>query len=274
MSSGVATDAGGDLDQSIVWSDPIKSSTGIDGTSTVEKAVYRRVTPEQYKAIDADWEEGDAFPSIPKPTGGAYVWTSSGNYFDDDGSTDYDALSSPWVSSQNSIVGDSGDVWSSVYTFSIEGDTGVDVADGQWSEPVPQIDLSVISNGAFARIFTAADPDGDADTPDNPKLLSIGGTSLWDAEVEVLNDFIINTGDDIELNAGDDVDISADENIKIEAVDYIDIVSEDNIYLTAEGKIDRSRNSMPNLVNRSPSPSNPSAFSMNTSTLYASENCD
>lgn len=160
VSSGVATDAGGDLDQSIVWSDPIKSSTGIDGTSTVEKAVYRRVTPEQYKAIDADWEEGDAFPSIPKPTGGAYVWTSSGNYFDDDGSTDYDALSSPWVSSQNSIVGDSGDVWSSVYTFSIEGDTGVDVADGQWSEPVPQIleTVSTYRKSLFTRTAEGVTP--------------------------------------------------------------------------------------------------------------------
>lgn len=99
-------------------------------------------------------------------------------------------------------------------------------------------DLTVISNGAFANVFTAADPDGDSDVPANPKLLSIGGASLWDAEVEVLNDFTINTGDDIELNAGDDVDISAAENINIEAVDYIDVVSEDNIYLTAEGKID------------------------------------
>ena len=160
VSSGVATDADGDLDDSIVWSDPIKSSTGIDGTSTVEKAVYRRVTPEQYKAIDPDWKEGDAFPSIPKPTGGAYVWTSSGNYFDDDGSDDYNAISSPWVSSQNSIVGDSGDVWSSVYAFSIEGDTGVDVADGQWSDPVPQIleTVSTYRKSIFTRTVEGVVP--------------------------------------------------------------------------------------------------------------------
>lgn len=99
-------------------------------------------------------------------------------------------------------------------------------------------DLSVISNGAFARIFTAADPEGDSDAPSNPKLLSVGGNSLWDAEFEVLNDFRVHTGDDIELNAGDDVDISAEENVNITSVDYMDLISEDNIYLTAEGKID------------------------------------
>lgn len=98
--------------------------------------------------------------------------------------------------------------------------------------------LTVLSDGAFANVFTAADPDGDSDAPSNPKLLSIGGASLWDAEIEVLNDFTINTGDDIELNAGDDVDISAEENVNITSVDYMDLISEDNIYLTAEGKID------------------------------------
>ena len=99
-------------------------------------------------------------------------------------------------------------------------------------------DLSVLSNGAFAKVFAAADPGGDSDAPVSPKLLSIGGDSLWDAEIEVLNDFKITTGDDIELNAGDDVDISAEENVKITSVDYMDLISEDNIYLTAEGKID------------------------------------
>jgi len=99
-------------------------------------------------------------------------------------------------------------------------------------------DLSVLSNGAFAKVFTAADLDGDSDAPVSPKLLSIGGDSLWDAEIEVLNDVTITTGDDIELNAGDDVDISAEENVNITSVDYMDLISEDNIYLTAEGKID------------------------------------
>ena len=99
-------------------------------------------------------------------------------------------------------------------------------------------DLSVLSNGAFAKVFAAADPGGDSDAPVSPKLLSIGGDSLWDAEIEVLNDVTITTGDDIELNAGDDVDISAEENVNITSVDYMDLISEDNIYLTAEGKID------------------------------------
>ena len=99
-------------------------------------------------------------------------------------------------------------------------------------------DLTVVSDGAFARMFTAADPEGDSDAPSNPKLLSVGGNSLWDAEFEVLNDFRVHTGDDIELNAGDDVDISAEENVNITSVDYMDLISEDNIYLTAEGKID------------------------------------
>ena len=161
VSSGIATDADGDLDTSIVWSDPVRSSTGTNGRSTVEKAVYRRVTAEQYAAIDSTWEEGDAFPSIPRPTGGAYIWSSDGNYFDDDGSQDYPELSSPWVSSQNSIVGQPGDVWSSVYSFSIEGDTGIDVVNGQWSDPVPQIleTVSTYRKSLFTRTVEGVEPD-------------------------------------------------------------------------------------------------------------------
>jgi hypothetical protein len=160
VSSGIATDADGDLDTSIVWSDPVRSSTGTNGRSTVEKAVYRRVTAEQYAALDNTWEEGDAFPSIPRPTGGAYIWSSDGNYFDDDGSQDYPELSSPWVSSQNSIVGQPGDVWSSVYSFSIEGDTGIDVVNGQWSDPVPQIleTVSTYRKSLFTRTIEGVEP--------------------------------------------------------------------------------------------------------------------
>lgn len=160
VSSGVATDADGDLDESIVWSDPLPSSTGLNGTSTVEKAVYRRVTPEQYKVIDSNWVEGSPFPTIPKPTGGAYVWSADGNYFDDDGSSEYDELSSPWVSSQNAIVGQEGDVWSSVYAFSIEGDTGIDVADGQWSDPVPDVleTVSTYRKSLFTRTAEGVEP--------------------------------------------------------------------------------------------------------------------
>ena len=99
-------------------------------------------------------------------------------------------------------------------------------------------DLTVISNGAFANVFTAADLDGDSDAPANPKLLSVGGSSLWDVEFDTLNDFKINTGDDIELNAGDDIDLIAAENINMEAVDTIYVETQDKLYLTAEGKID------------------------------------
>lgn len=99
-------------------------------------------------------------------------------------------------------------------------------------------DLTVISDGAFVRMFTAAGTGGDSDAPSNPRLLSIGGSSLWDTEIEVLNDFKIHTGDDIDLIAEDDVEISAEENVNINSVDSMSLESEDNIYLTAEGKID------------------------------------
>jgi hypothetical protein len=99
-------------------------------------------------------------------------------------------------------------------------------------------DLTVLSGESFAKLFTVADINGDSDVPSNPKTLSIGGSSLWDVEINALNDFTVDVGDDIELIAGDDVDISAAENVNITSVDYMDIISEDRIYLTAEGKID------------------------------------
>lgn len=95
----------------------------------------------------------------------------------------------------------------------------------------------IIDGNAFVRI-EEGDPDGDSDAPVNLKMVSVGGTDLWDVDVSTLNDVTITTGDDIELNAGDDVDISAAENVNITSVDYMDLISEDNIYLTAEGKID------------------------------------
>ena len=99
----------------------------------------------------------------------------------------------------------------------------------------PQSEIT--SGQSFVRI-EEADPEGDSDAPENPKLLSVGGVDLWDGQVNALNDFNLTVGYDVVLNAGDDVDISAAENVNITSVDYMDLISEDAIYLTAEGKID------------------------------------
>jgi hypothetical protein len=58
-------------------------------------------------------------------------------------------------------------VWSSVYSFSIEGDTGIDVVNGQWSDPVPQIleTVSTYRKSLFTRTIEGVTPqDIDANT--------------------------------------------------------------------------------------------------------------
>jgi hypothetical protein len=136
------------------------------------------------------------------------------------------------IETDTQILGDL-DVTGTVTATSFIGDgsqlTGISGGGGPQSE--------LVSGESFVK-FDVADPHGDSAAPANPKLLSTGGVDLWDVEINTLNDFIVDVGDDIGLTAGDDVDISAAENVNITSVDYMDIISEDNIYLTAEGKID------------------------------------
>jgi hypothetical protein len=136
------------------------------------------------------------------------------------------------IETDTQILGDL-DVTGTVTATSFIGDgsqlTGISGGGGPQSE--------LVSGESFVK-FDVADPQGDSAAPANPKLLSTGGVDLWDVEINTLNDFIVDVGDDIGLTAGDDVDISAAENVNITSVDYMDIISEDNIYLTAEGKID------------------------------------
>ena len=87
----------------------------------------------------------------------------------------------------------------------------------------------IINGNAFVRIEDG-DPDGDSDAPVNLKMVSVGGTDLWDVDVLTINDVSITTGDDVNISAAD--------NVIITSVDYMDLISEDNIYLTAGGKID------------------------------------
>lgn len=136
------------------------------------------------------------------------------------------------IETDTEILGDL-DVTGTVTATSFIGDgsqlTGISGGGGPQSE--------IIDGNAFVRI-EEGNPDGDSAAPVNLKMVSVGGTDLWDVDVSTLNDVTITTGDDIGLNAGDDVDISAAENVNITSVGYMDLISEDNIYLTAEGKID------------------------------------
>jgi len=91
----------------------------------------------------------------------------------------------------------------------------------------------ITSGQSFVR-FEEADPEGNTDAPENPKLLSIGGDDLWDGTVNVLNDFKIIADDDIILTASDDIELTSSENIELTSID--------NLYITSEGKIDLEAN--------------------------------
>lgn len=138
VSAGIATTSGlaeGEtLDTNISWTLPVKTSTGTDGQpgkSIFEKAVYRKVVKPD------GWSVGDNLPVPPKPEGGYFnfgeeIFGSTppnvGGPLDD-----VSGETGVWFAG---VPEGPGDVWSSVYPFSVVGDTGTDYAveDG-WSEP-------------------------------------------------------------------------------------------------------------------------------------------
>ena len=163
ISAGIATtnglDEGVTLDTNISWSQPQKTSTGLDGQpgrSIFEKAVYRRVQKP------AGWSVGDDLPAPPKPVGGFFNFGEEifGKTPPDVPAPLDDAEGNegvwyagvpPWDPTSGEPAGD---VWSSVYAFSVVGDTGTDVAvDENWSEPTIGIleSVSTYQKSLYAR---------------------------------------------------------------------------------------------------------------------------
>lgn len=163
ISAGIATtnglDEGVTLDTNISWSQPRKTSTGLDGQdgrSIFEKAVYRRVQKP------AGWSVGVDLPAPPKPVGGFFNFGLEifGKTAPDVPAPldDAEGNSGVWyagVPSWDPTSGEpAGDVWSSVYAFSVVGDTGTDVAvDENWSEPTIGIleSVSTYQKSLYAR---------------------------------------------------------------------------------------------------------------------------
>jgi hypothetical protein len=163
VSSGIATTnglaEGVTLDQSISWTQPLKTNTGTDGQdgrSIFEKAVYRRVQKPD------GWSVGDALPVPPKPVGGFFNFGEEifGKTAPDTPGPLDDAANNTgvWyagVPTWDPTSGEpAGDVWSSVYAFSVVGDTGTSVAvDENWSEPTIGIldSVSTYRKSLYAR---------------------------------------------------------------------------------------------------------------------------
>lgn len=160
VSSGIATNAGlsdptGE-DTDISWTNPVKTSTGLDGQdgkSIFEKAVYRKVPKP------AGWKVGDDIPTPSKPEGGFFDFGNE--VFGDDPLDDANGVTGVWF---EGIPEGAGDVWSSTYAFSVIGDTGTDyaVADG-WSEPTLGIieSVSTYSKSLYTRSATLPNPIAD-----------------------------------------------------------------------------------------------------------------
>jgi len=159
VSSGIATNAGlsdpqGE-DTDINWTDPVKTSTGLDGQhgkSIFEKAVYRKVPKP------AGWELGDDIPAPFKPEGGFFDFGNE--VFGGDPLDDTSGVTGVWF---EGIPEGAGDVWSSTYAFSIIGDTGTDHAvAGGWSEPTLGIteSVSTYSKSLYTRASSLPAPIG------------------------------------------------------------------------------------------------------------------
>lgn len=181
VSAGIATTnglaEGVTLDTSILWSQPRKTSTGLDGQdgrSVFEKAVYRRVQKQ------AGWSVGDDLPVPPKPVGGFFNFgqeifgktppDSLGPLDDASGTAEGEGVwyagLPPWDPTSGEPAGD---IWSSVYPFSIIGDTGTDVAvDENWSEPT----LGYLESVSTYRksLYTRSNTRPDTDFTDNTAI--------------------------------------------------------------------------------------------------------
>lgn len=163
VSSGIASNAGlsdptGE-DTDINWTNPVKTSTGLDGQdgkSIFEKAVYRKVPKPD------GWKVGDAIPTPSKPEGGFFDFGNE--IFGGDPLDSVAGESGVWF---EGIPEGAGDVWSSTYAFSVVGDTGTDYAvTGGWSEPTLGIieSVSTYSKALYTRSATLPNPIADSNS--------------------------------------------------------------------------------------------------------------
>jgi hypothetical protein len=91
----------------------------------------------------------------------------------------------------------------------------------------------IIDGNAFVRIEDG-DPDGDSAAPVNLKMVSIGGTDLWDVDVSALNDINISSGDDITISAGDWMELQTQNEFYITSGDKIDLETDEYIELNGD----------------------------------------
>jgi len=162
---GIASDADGRIDTTILWSDPEIATTGLNGTSVAEIALYKMVERPD------GWTPSDGFsahaPDKPLPTG--TINFGNNTFTRDDSDLWFSSLNAvyAWAESQNPKV--NGDVWSSTYSFRIEGDTGsASVQDPPgWSDPVPEIVQSVSTYRAslYTRKSRTYDSNGNIEPP-------------------------------------------------------------------------------------------------------------
>ena len=132
------------------------------------------------------------------------------------------------IETDTEILGDL-DVTGTVTATSFIGDgsqlTGISGGGGPQSE--------IISGDAFVRI-EEGDPDGDSAAPVNLKMVSIGGTDLWDVDVSSLNDINISSGDDITISAGDWMELQTQNEFYITSGDKIDLETDEYIELNGD----------------------------------------
>lgn len=162
---GIASDADGRIDTTILWSDPQIATTGLNGTSVAEIALYKMVERPE------GWEPSDGFtghaPDKPQPTG---TLNFGDNTFTRDNSDLwFSSLNAVYAWAENQDPKVRGDIWSSTYSFRIEGDTGSASVENPpgWSEPVPEIIQSISTYRAslYLRKSRTYDADGNIEPP-------------------------------------------------------------------------------------------------------------
>ena len=136
---GIASDADGRIDTSILWSDPAIATTGLNGTSVTEIALYKMVERPD------DWEPSNGLTAPDKPVATGTLNFGTNEFTRDDDDKWFSSLNAVYAWAENEDPKVRGDIWSSTYSFRIEGDTGsasVETPPG-WSDPVPEILQSI-----------------------------------------------------------------------------------------------------------------------------------
>ena len=132
---GIASDADGRIDTAILWSNPEIATTGLNGTSVAEIALYQMVERPD------GWEPSDGLTPPTKPEATGTLNFGSNEFIRDDSDLWFSSLNAVYAWGENQNPPIQGDIWSSTYSFLIEGDTGTASVENPpgWSDPVPEI---------------------------------------------------------------------------------------------------------------------------------------